>query len=228
MNKKKKLQVEEQSEEQMMVSETPDAGEEFGATTVQRGKTSRVFFAIAVIVLIAAAVYFAAQKWGNVFVVASVNGQPLTRLQLWQRLEKRAGQQTLDEMINEALVEQEAVKKNLTVSQKEIDTKVADLEKRFKGKDGLNQMLSLQGMTRDDLVSQIKLQVLVEKMVPQQKVSEAEINDYYEKNKETYGEELTADVKSQIKNQLLQEKTSKAFSDWFDKLKKGAKVSKYL
>ncbi len=231
LNKKQKnLLVKKQENVQGEISQTEEQEPQVTEIpTASPRVSSKLFYFAAVFILVAVAIYLGVQKYGNQIMVAKVNGQPIFKLTLWQKLEKRFGSQMIDEMVNEALIRQEAAKKNIIVSQKDIDKSVKDLEARFKGKEGLDQMLGMQGMTRDDLINQINLQLTIEKIIGGPvKVSDKEINDEYEKNQANYGEELTAAVKTQIKDQLTQQKTSKAFSDWFAKVKKSAKINKYL
>lgn len=191
-------------------------------------KSSKFYYIALIVLLVGAAVYFGIQKYGNIFVVATVNGKPITRFSLWQRLEKQSGKQTLDQIESEVLIEQEAAKKGVKISDKELDDKIKTLETQFKGKAGLDQVLSLQGMTRDDLKTQLKYNLIVEKIAPKASVSNQEISDYYDKNQSTYGEELTDAVKSQIKNTLYQQKRSTVVTNWFDSIKKKAKINTYL
>ncbi len=213
-------------EKEMSMADVPSATENVSFQETGK-KPSKLFYVGAIILLVGVILYFGSKKYGNLIVVATVDGKPITRITLWQKLDKRFGSQMLDEMVNEQIIRNEMQKKNIVISQADIDKKIKDLEIQFKNQAGLDQMLALQGMTRDDLRSQIELQLAIEKIVPTQKVTDQEIQSYYDQNQPQYGEELTESVKQQIKNTLLQQKTSKVFSDWFDKVKKQVRVVKY-
>lgn len=191
-------------------------------------KNNRKLYFGLVGVLLLILIYMIAQHYGHLLFAARVNNRLISRLEIWQRLEKRYGTQTLDEIVGETLIEQEAARKKVTVTEEKINERIKELEKKFKGKEQLDQNLAFQGMTRDDLKKQIRYQLMVEKMIPEVKVTDKEIQDYYEKNQETLGEELTSEIKTQIKNQLVQEKTSSSFTSWFEKLKKSAELEKYI
>lgn len=194
---------------------------------VAKPRSNKLLYVGAVVLLVGVIIFLGARKYGNFFVAATVNGKPIMRFSLWQRLEKRFGSQVIDEMVNEEIIRDEMQKKGLTVAAKDVDQRIKDLETRFKGKAALDQMLTLQGMTREDLKTQLELQIAIEKLVPAQKVTDQEVQTTYNTSPDQYGEELTDAIKQQIKNQLLQQKTSKAFSDWFEKVKKQVKVIKY-
>src|SRR3989344_199431 len=56
----------------------------------------------------------------GLIVAATVNGAPISRLSIIRQLEKTSAKQVLDEMINKKLIESEAAKKGITVSNDEI------------------------------------------------------------------------------------------------------------
>src|SRR3972149_1263490 len=68
----------------------------------------------------------------GLFVAALVNGQPITRLDVIQELEKRGGQQTLSSLITQALILQEARKQGVDVTKTEVDDEVKKVEDNLK------------------------------------------------------------------------------------------------
>src|SRR5581483_3218458 len=101
-------------------------------------------------------------------------------LQVIQQAEKQSGKQTLDTLVRDALIEQQAKKENVTVSDQEVNAQIATLQSNLqKQGQNLNQVLATQGMTPDDLKNLIRLDQLVQKMVGKNiKVSDKEVNDY--------------------------------------------------
>jgi len=99
-------------------------------------------------------------------VVATVNGQPISRLTLIREMEKSSGKQVLEGLIGRTLILQEAKKQNASISQEEIDQEMEKIEENLKsqGQD-LNQLLSFQGIAKTELEEQIRIQKLVEKLV---------------------------------------------------------------
>ena len=167
----------------------------------------------------------------GLFVAALVNGQPITRLSIIQELEKQGGKQALSSLVNQALIFQEAKKKNIEVPQKEIDEEAKKIEENLKkqGQD-LNTALSMQGMTRQDFLMQLKLRSLVEKLLAGQiKVTDKEVNDYIDKNKETLPTNLKEDeIKKGVKEQLKQQKMASASQEWLASLTKNAKINYFI
>lgn len=163
----------------------------------------------------------------NLFIVALVNGQPIWRPQVISQLEKQGGKQVASTLVTTTLIQQEAAKKNISVSQKEIDDQMKQISDNLsKQGQNLDQALQMQGMTRSDLEEQIRNQKLVEKILGDQiSVSDKEVNDYIEKNKSSLpstGDEKT--LKDQVRNQLKQQKLSDKFNTWLADAEKKANI----
>ena len=96
--------------------------------------------------LIGIIVVLAVYKKG-IFVVATVNGRPITTVELLSKLNQNYRNQELDNMVTERVILDEAKKKNALPANQEIQDRVADIEKRFGGKESFDNLLSQQGQT---------------------------------------------------------------------------------
>ncbi|HLL60293.1 MAG TPA: hypothetical protein VK338_01120, partial [Candidatus Nitrosocosmicus sp.] len=86
-----------------------------------------------------------------------------------------------------------------------------------------------QGQTRDDLKKQIKIQILVEKMFGKDlAVTDKEAQEYFEKNKESYGEATYESKANEIKNGLKNQKLAEKFQSWLEDVKSKAKIKYYI
>ena len=189
-------------------------------------KQPKIFIPLVIIFLIITAFLLK-----GLFVAVLVNGEPITRLSVIKELEKQGGQQTLSSLVNQTLILQEAKKKNVEVSQKEIDASAKQVEDSLKSQgQNLDTALTAQGMTRQDFLMQLKLRSLVEKLLGDQiKVTDKEIADYIETNKETLPtdlkeEEITKGVREQLKQQKLASKSQ----EWLANLPKNAKINYFV
>ena len=191
--------------------------------TPKQLKIRRSYVALIVaILLIGAGLYY----FRGLFVAAVVNGQPISRLEIVRQTEKQSGKQTLDTLVRNALIEQKAKKENVTVSDSEVNTEIKKLEDNLK-KQGqtLDQVLTAQGMTQDDLKKLIRLDKLVSKMVGKNvKVTDKEVADYIAKNKESLPSTDEATLKKQVKDQLIQQKTNEKVRTWLADLQKQANI----
>ncbi len=183
-----------------------------------------------ILVLVVIAIIGLAFYFKNWFIAATVDGKPITRLEVIKELEKQSGRQVLDSLINEKLIDNEAAKKNITVSQQEKDDKIKSLEDQFTAQGGtLDSVLEAQGMTREELQKQITLQVKAEKILADKiAVTDEELNAYITENQITLlaGEEEKQ--KNQIRDQLKQSKLDQAIGEWFAELKAKSSINEFV
>lgn len=180
-----------------------------------------------VIVLLGVVLYF-----GRGFIVAAVvNGQPISRLEFVQGVERQAGRQVLSGLVRNILVEQEAKKQNIMITEKQINDQIKSVEDNLKkqGQD-IDKMLALEGMTRGDLQKIIRLDLMVTKMVEKDiKVSDKEVNDYIEKNKEILPKDQSeSQLKKTVAERLQKQQVSQKAQEWLVNLEKTAKIVKFV
>ena len=166
----------------------------------------------------------------NLIVAAIVNGQPISRIAVIRELEKQGGKQALDSLVTKQLILQESRKKSISVSQKEIDDEMKKIEKNLEAQgQKLDQVLALQGMTKDTLVEQIKLQKMLEKMVGKIEVTEKEIDEYIEENIDSLPQDQEeATLRSNVKNSLTQQKLNTKAQEILENLRKNAKINYFV
>ncbi|MDO8446810.1 MAG: peptidylprolyl isomerase [Deltaproteobacteria bacterium] len=142
-------------------------------------------------------------------VVARVNGKPLTAFELNEEFqdllpmmgsyhgglseEKIANirEKALNNLIEKELQYQYALEKGLSVSKKEIEAELAGMEKRFGSAAKFKDALKRSGMTKEQLKEFIKKRFLTAKAKKETvgsraALSDSELKDYYEKNKESF------------------------------------------
>lgn len=181
----------------------------------------------AAVVVLAVLVYV----YKGLFVAAVVNGQPISRLEVVGQLEKQNGKQALSNLVIQVLVMQEAQKRNISVSQSDVDGEIKKIDDQLKGQGvTLQDALAARGMTQKDLTDQIKLQKLLDKMVGATvKVTDDDIQAYIDKNQDSLpqdvsDEDLRKQVRTQLEQQQLQDKTQTFVAD----LQKKAKVTYFV
>lgn len=182
------------------------------------------YLIIIILVLLAALVY----KYKNLFVVASVNGKPISRLDLEKELNTKYGSQTLDNLISEQIILDGANKKGVTVSANDINKKIIDIENRLHGQAALNQALAAQGLSMDDFRKQVEIQLTINKLFDKEaSVSDKEISDYISQNQSSLSSTDPAQLKSEALAALQQQKVGDLFDKWFAQEKKQAQVVKF-
>jgi len=196
------------------------------ASFLSRFKTRK--FLIILFLILAGGILF---YFKGLFIVATVNGQPVTRIALIQELEKRNGKQMLSSLITQILIQQEAQKQDISVIQKEIDGEVKKVEDSLKKQgQSLDSALVIQGLTRNDFITQIKLQKLVEKLLAKDiKVTDKELSEYIEKNKDSIPTNLKPEeVTASARQQLQQQKLSSKAQPWIQGLQSKAKINYFV
>jgi foldase protein PrsA len=115
--------------------------------------------------------------------IAKVNGISIAKEQLYDAVLASGGKETLQYLIEQELIQQEAQKAGIQVQQGEIDSELESTQKQFASEAEFNQALNNYGMTLDHLKQNIQTQLMLEKLLePQTTVTEDEINKYYEDN----------------------------------------------
>jgi peptidyl-prolyl cis-trans isomerase SurA len=96
----------------------------------------------------------------------------------------------LRQLINEEILMQQAAKDSLEATEAEIKTKFTDVKKNFT-EERFQQFLKEQGLTVDDIREELKKSSTIEKLYNKEmtskiSVSDAEISDFFNKNKQNY------------------------------------------
>lgn len=183
---------------------------------------------IALIILVLGLIALFVSNKG-LLVAAVVNGKPIFRWELNNVLFSRFGSQTLDGMISERLIEGEAAKSGITVTQSDIDAKTKTLVDSLGGGMNIDQLLQYQGMTRADFESQLKLQMTVEKLLGKDiKISDTEITDYIATASSTLTATNEAGMKEEARQAIMSEKINEKLQPWFTQLKAKANILRFL
>jgi len=195
-------------------------------------KISKSGLIVLAIIVILAVLYF----FRSSFIVAFVNGQPVSRAEFNHNMEISAGKQALNDVITQKLIMQEAAKRHISVSDKDVNDQLKSIQTML-SKQGLklDQALAAKGMTMNDLTNQIKLQKMLTIMLGNKAmVSDKEVQDYIDKNQDSFkdpttGEvNVTSDIKNSIKQQLATTKVSQLSQNLVDDLTKKAKINYFV
>lgn len=187
---------------------------------------SKKLFKPLVVLLLLALVYLLKDE----VIVASVNGQPVTRFALIRTLEQQSASTALENMTLKLLVEQELKKAGVKVSDEEMDAEIAKIEEQLTAQgQNLDDLLEAQGLKRAEVKEQLALSKGLEKLLADKvSVSDEEIQAYFDENKEMMGDDVVfEDIKEDIRTQLQQEKLVAEQQKWFAEIKKSAKINYY-
>jgi foldase protein PrsA len=119
--------------------------------------------------------------------VAYVNNDKITKDQLYASMLDNGGKQTLDNMINELIVNQAAQKAGITVTDQDVQTELDALKKQMGSEDMYQQALQQYGMTEAKLKEQLHMQAALKKLLADKiSVTDDAIKTYYDQNKQQY------------------------------------------
>ncbi len=211
------------SETRMVTKET---GVEIKGLKKIQEKLAAMPLWIPVVVVVVLVVIGLAYTQGWLF-SAKVNGQYISRVELIEQLEQNYGQMALENLIVEKLIVQEAAKRGVKLTQDEIKQKEAEIAKSVPGGD-LEAAIKAQGMTRAQFNNQLRLNMLVEKMVlPDINISDADIDKYIEANKSTLDMKAT-NLRDQVKETLKQDKLYQEAGNLIKSLQDSAKIQRFF
>ncbi len=126
---------------------------------------------------------------GKSTMIASVNGEEITEAELNETLTAQYGVETLTTLISNKIIELEAKKNDLSVTDKEIEAEYEDYASMYGGEEALLEMISSYNMELDDVKKDIETYLLtLEVMEDYIGITDDEIKTYFEENKATYGE----------------------------------------
>ena len=185
----------------------------------------RQIVSILAIIALFALLYFK-KSW---LVVAWVNNRPITRFEFNHQLEQQYGKKVLESLINQKLINQEAKKQKINITDEQIQESIDKIEKSLSGQISLDDALKAQGITREQLKSDMKLQLTIEKLVSQGiEISDEEIAEYFKENKELFTATEEGKQKEEAINNLRQQKINKKFQGWLENLHNTAKILRFI
>jgi len=187
--------------------------------------SKRLLIVVLVLILILALVYFSRRY----LIAVTVNDKFISRLAVLNKLEKQGGKKILETMITQVLIQQEAEKRKIIVSQKDTDTEMKKIEANVSSQGStLDQALQTQGMTKNDLIEEIKVQLMLQKMAGNDiKISDKEIDDFISANKNQQGFDKEI-PKEQVATQLKQQKLQQKMQSFITDLKAKAKINYFV
>ncbi|WP_252504856.1 SurA N-terminal domain-containing protein [Sporosarcina sp. Marseille-Q4943] len=142
--------------------------------------------------------------------------------------------QTIDSLVGQTLLLQEADKKSYKASEAAINKQLDEIKSQFKTEKEFKATLEKFGMDMKTLETQIaddiKIKQYVEKEVPASKISDEEIQQMYDQYAEqgkSAGQEVPKleEIKPQIEQSLHQQKQQEKLNQHVDKLKKNAAIN---
>ena len=123
-------------------------------------------------------------------VVAKVNNEVITKDDLYEILVKQNGEQLLNSLISEKIINIEAEKQKIEVSEEDIQKEIDKIAGNYGGEEAFNQAMQYYGYTLEDIKNDLAMNIKIKKLLePSISISEEEMKNYFETNKETFNQE---------------------------------------
>lgn len=120
---------------------------------------------------------------------ASINGEKITKDQLNAKLTEMYGEDILDSLITNKVIELEAEKEKVKVTGNEIDEELTKLQESYGGEEAFAAALEQNNVSMDRIREDIEIYLLAEKMIGASiEVTEEEMQTYFEENKDSFNQ----------------------------------------
>lgn len=150
------------------------------------------------LVVVVCAVIITAIGWGmsnsDKDTVASVNGEKITKEELYNLLVEQGGEQALEALITEKVIKLESKKQNVQVSDVDIQTEIDKYYEYYGGKESFEQAVTASGISLADMREDVAITLQLKKLLePRITINEDELKTYFTENKDSFA------VKKQVK-----------------------------
>lgn len=155
------------------------------------------------------------EKVGSDEQVAVIDGDIITRQQWMAVMEERYGKETLQNLVNESVMEKAAAKYKIKVADKEIDLELALMRS---AQDKLD--MATQNLSDEQLRQKLRSQLILDKVLTKDvDIEEASIEKHYEENKALYN------IETSYRTNVIEVDSKKGAEEALSDLKKGSDFS---
>lgn len=123
-------------------------------------------------------------------IVAKVNNKEITKTEFYDQLVTQNGEQVLNALISEKIIELEIEKQNIELTDEEIEAELDEMKEYYGGEEEFNNALTYFGYDIDDIKQNIVTNLQLEKLLePYVEITEDEMKAYFDTNKSYLDEE---------------------------------------
>jgi len=190
-------------------------------------KADKRVVAVAILIVALSILY----SYRGLFVAATVNGNPISRLAVIRELEKKSGEQALEALVTKQLIGAAAIRAGVVTDPADVDSEIEKITKQIEGQGGtLALALEQQGMTEEEFRDQIVLQKNLEKILGDKvAVTDEDVASYIAQTKAVIPKGMTdEDFKNQIREQLKGQKFNAEASQWVTDAKTSATINYFV
>lgn len=165
----------------------------------------------------------------GMLVAAVVDGKPIFSWELNRVLVDRYGKQTLEGMISERLIAGEAGKQGIVVAPSDVAGREEEIVKGLGSGMSLEEILKIQGLSKDEFDRQITMQLTVQKLLGKDlSITEADVDNYIATNRALLVATEEAALRAEARQVILDAHIGNKLQSWFNELKAKAKILRFL
>ena len=121
--------------------------------------------------------------------VASVDGETITKNELYDVLVKQYGQDSLSYLIDNKIVEIAAGKENVKISDEDVDAEMKEFVEANGGEESFQYALEQSGLTEKEIETEIVNYLKIVKLLESEvDITDEEMKTHFEENKDSYNE----------------------------------------
>ncbi len=156
---------------------------------LEKMKNNKLLLSILAIGALVAAFFAGSTFFKNSEAVATVDGEKITKEALYDEMESQYGASILDSLITNKLVELEAKKEGVQVTDAELEAELDAFIESYGGEDTFNSALEYNGMTLDVFKKDMKNSMLIEELLaPEVEITDEDMQTYFDENKEEFNQ----------------------------------------
>lgn len=149
-------------------------------------------------------------------IVAKVNGEAITKNELYNLMVEQYGTQALDSLIGEKIINAELEKQKIEVSEGDIEAELNKIKQYYESDQAFTEAMAYYGYTLDDIKKDITMNVQIERLLgPNITIGEEDISSYFEQNKTSF------DQKEEVRARHILVKTEEQAKEIKEKISAG-------
>jgi hypothetical protein len=156
-----------------------------------------------------------------------INHQPVSLGEFVLFVKREGPDNAIDRLITEKIIEIEAKRRNIYVTQQEISEELSNYhQKALESSVVFSDIIINSAQTSKDVEKNIKLRIMLYKILSQDiEVTEWEVDQYFKENRELFKGKEEDEIKREIKRILINEKVTQKYESWIKEAKASAEVN---
>jgi foldase protein PrsA len=159
-------------------------------TNVINKKSILITIAAVVLLIVLAVVLFKSSLLSGISqdkVVARIDGEVITKDELYDVLVAQGGAEALDSLISDKIIDMELKKKGVAVTDEDVNAELQKMIAQYGGQESFDQALASYGYTDSDIRKNIKMNLSATKLVGADvKITDEEMKAYFTENKASF------------------------------------------